>query len=93
MKPVNISENLYKFLKSAGSAYEVEKNKMYPRVEITRRIHTYVKENNLRKESDKRVIIPDGKLAELLNYDSKTATEEMTYFRLPQYLKSHFISA
>jgi chromatin remodeling complex protein RSC6 len=93
MKPVNISENLYKFLKSAGAPYEVEKGKMYPRVEITRRIHTYVKENNLRKESDKRVIIPDSKLSELLKYDAKTATEEMTYFRLPQYLKSHFISA
>lgn len=91
MKPVHISEPLFKFLKATG--FEVEKNQMYPRVEITRRIHTYVKDNNLRKENDKRVILPDSKLATLLNYDPKTAKEEMTYFRLPQYLKNHFISA
>ena len=41
---------------------------------------------------DFRVILPDGKLAGLLNYNPASATEEMTYFRLPQYLKDHFIS-
>ena len=104
MKPVKISESLFKFLKGAGIA--VEKDQMYPRVEITRHIHNYVKDNKLRKGdklteeqikenpklSDKRVIFPDSKLASLLEYDVKNATEELTYFRLPQYLKNHFIS-
>jgi chromatin remodeling complex protein RSC6 len=90
MKPVGISEALFKFLKEAG--FEVEKSGQYARVEITRKIHSYVKDNNLRKESDKRVILPDSKLGALLKYNQATAKEEMTYFRLPQYLKSHFIS-
>lgn len=90
MKPVGISDALFKFLKGAG--FEVDKNGQYARVEITRKIHSYVKDNNLRKETDKRVILPDNKLGTLLNYNSASAKEEMTYFRLPQYLKSHFIS-
>ena len=104
MKPVAISSALYTFLKNAG--YEVEKNGQYPRVVITRYIHTYVKNNKLRKGdnnteaeikadkslSDKRIILPDEKLAKLLGYDAKTATSPVTYFRIPQYLKAHFIT-
>ena len=90
MKPVGISEALYNFLKFAK--FDVEKNGKYARVEITKKIHTYVASNNLRRETDKRVILPDTKLASLLNYDPKVATQEMTYFRLPQYLQPHFIS-
>ena len=89
MKPVGISEALYKFLH--GAKFEVIANTKYARVDITRMIHSYVKDNNLRKEEDKRVILPDTKLCTLLNYDPKTAKDEMTYFRLPQHLKAHFI--
>jgi len=89
MKPVGISEALYKFLH--GAKFEVSSNTKYARVDITRMIHSYVKDNNLRKEEDKRVILPDTKLCTLLNYDPKTAKDEMTYFRLPQHLKAHFI--
>jgi hypothetical protein len=117
MKPVAISEALYNFLKNAGkdkdgNSYAVEKNGKYARVEITRKIHSYIEHNKLRKGEnlsetevvaikakdpnarprDFRVILPDGKLAGLLNYNPASATEEMTYFRLPQYLKDHFIS-
>lgn len=93
MKPVGISDSLYSFLKQAKfeDNFEVQKNGKYARVEITRRIHSYVKDNNLRNEKDKRVIIPDDKLAKLLSYDKNTAKEELTYFRLPQYLKNHFV--
>lgn len=90
MKPVGISNELFTFLKGAG--FDVEKNGQYARVEITRKIHAYVKDKNLRQEKDKRVILPDDKLAKLLKYDAATAKEEMTYFRLPQYLRDHFIS-
>ena len=117
MKPVAISDALYNFLKNAGkdkegNAYAVEKNGKYARVEITRKIHSYIEFNKLRKGEnlsetevasikskdpnarprDFRVILPDAKLAGLLNYNPASATEEMTYFRLPQYLKNHFIS-
>jgi chromatin remodeling complex protein RSC6 len=90
MKPVKISDTLFNFLKSTG--FEIEKDKKYPRVEITKNIHQYVSKNDLRDPADKRTIIPDAKLAALLNYDAATAENKMTYFRLPQYLKSHFIS-
>ena len=90
MKPVGISNELFTFLKGAG--FEVEKTGKYARVEITRKIHSYVKDKNLRQESDKRIILPDDKLAKLLKYDAATAKEDMTYFRLPQYLRDHFIS-
>lgn len=89
MKPVGISEALHKFLE--GANYEVNNNTKYARVDITRMIHSYVKDNNLRLETDKRVILPDAKLSTLLNFDAKTSKDPMTYFRLPQYLKSHFI--
>ena len=91
MKPVSISSELYKFLNAAGFD-DIKNDQNYARVDITRRIHSYIFDNNLRKETDKRVILPDDKLSELLNYNKATATEEMTYFRLPQYLKKHFIS-
>jgi len=90
MKPVKISDTLFNFLKSTG--FEIEKDKKYPRVEITKNIHQYVSKNDLRDPQDKRTILPDAKLAALLNYDAATAKDKMTYFRLPQYLKSHFIS-
>ena len=88
MKPVGISEALHKFLQ--GANYEVNATTKYARVDITRMIHSYVKDNNLRLETDKRVILPDAKLSALLNFDAKTSKDPMTYFRLPQYLKSHF---
>jgi len=88
MKPVGISAGLFEFLKKAN--FPVEKNGQYPRTEITKHIHTYVKSNNLRNEKDKRIILPDDKLSKLLNYPANSAVP-MTYFRLPQYLKEHFI--
>ena len=43
--------------------------------------------------SASRVILPDAKLSALLKFDAKTSKDPMTYFRLPQYLKSHFIKS
>jgi len=111
MKPVGISENLFKFLKAAGDKYAVEANTKYARVEITRKIHQYLKDKKLRKgehlseaeikaivdknadakPKDFRVILPDKALSTLLNYN-QGKDEELTYFRLPQYLKAHFIA-
>lgn len=89
MKPVGLSDALFKFLKAAK--FEVDAKGQYARTDITKKLHAYIKDNNLRKETDKRIIVPDTKLAALLNYDANTANEEMTYFRLPVYLKSHFV--
>jgi chromatin remodeling complex protein RSC6 len=90
MKPVGISAGLFTFLKNAN--FPVEKTGKYPRTEITKHIHTYVKSHNLRNEKDKRIILPDDKLSKLLNYPANSEVP-MTYFRLPQYLKEHFIKA
>jgi chromatin remodeling complex protein RSC6 len=89
-KPVAISKDLYTFLKNAN--FPVNPDEKYARVQVTRMLHSYVKEKNLQKQEDKRIIVCDAPLAAMLKYDTKTATEDMTYFRLPVYLKSHFIS-
>ncbi len=92
LKPVHISAELAEF-----TGWDV--NGTYSRVDVTKFICEYVKEKELNKESDKRVILCNEPLAKLLNYDAKTAPidpktelpQEMNYYRLQQYLKNHFI--
>lgn len=92
MKPVNISAALYNFLKNAG-VQGVAKDGKYARVEITKHIHKYVKDNNLRNKDDLRILLPDAALAKLLGYDvAQSASNPLTYFKLPQFMKQHFIS-
>jgi chromatin remodeling complex protein RSC6 len=92
MKPVNISAALFNFLKNAG-VQGVAKDGKYARVEITKHIHKYVKDNNLRNKDDLRILLPDTPLAKLLGYDvSQSASNPLTYFKLPQFMKQHFIS-
>jgi chromatin remodeling complex protein RSC6 len=92
MKPVNISAALYTFLKNAG-VQGVAKDGKYARVEITKHIHKYVKDNNLRNKDDLRILLPDAPLAKLLGYDvAQSASNPLTYFKLPQFMKQHFIS-
>jgi len=84
MKPVRISKAMAKFTSwDAG--------KLYSRVDVTRFICSYVKENNLQVETDKRRWTPDKKLAKLLAYDAKTE-EPMTYCYLQKKIQPHFQS-
>lgn len=83
-KPTKISAELATFL-------GVSEGEMIARPDVTKGITKYVKEHNLQKEDNKRVIDlskPGGEaLVELLNIPSG---EELTFFNLQRYLKIHF---
>jgi upstream activation factor subunit UAF30 len=57
------------------------------RVDVTREITDYCKKHNLQKEEDKRVLLPDKKLSNLLKLDKDVT---LTFFNLQKYLKNHF---
>jgi chromatin remodeling complex protein RSC6 len=82
--PIKISKDMAKFIGG-------DPNGEYNRVEITKKICAYIKEHDLQNKEDRRQILADDKLKNLLKLDPK-ATEPLTYFRLQQYLTSHFIS-
>ena len=90
LKPVNISPELAKFTGWDAS-------KPYSRTQVTKFICNYIKTNKLYDEKDKRNIMCDAKLKNLLKYDPANppkdengAVQALTYFRLQQYLKGHF---
>lgn len=79
-KPNKISDELCDFI---GVPRGTEKS----RTDITRYINTYVKEHNLNKPSNKRVILPDEKLKAILNVKED---EEVTFFILQRLISHHF---
>ncbi len=90
LKPVNISSELAKF-----TGWDV--SKAYSRTAVTKFICNYIKTKKLYEESDKRNILCDASLKSLLKYDPANPPKDeegkpqpLTYFRLQQYLKSHF---
>ena len=83
LKPVSISEELSVF--TGWNANEPKS-----RVDVTRYICNYIKENNLQNPADRRQIIADKKLCTLLKFDPKTE-EPLKYYSIQGYLKHHFI--
>jgi len=83
-KPTKISAELAAFL-------GVSEGEMIARPDVTKGITKYVKEHNLQKEENKRIIdlTKDGgeALIELLNIPKG---QELTFFNLQKYLKIHF---
>lgn len=83
-KPTKISAELATFL-------GVSEGEMIARPDVTKGITKYVKEHNLQKEENKRIIDltkPGGEaLVELLNIPNGS---ELTFFNLQKYLKIHF---
>ena len=58
------------------------------RTDVTKYITKYVKDNDLQNPENKRQIMCDSKLKDLLNVDD---TVPVTYFNLQKYMKVHFI--
>jgi chromatin remodeling complex protein RSC6 len=83
MKPVKLSPEMYKFT-------GWDSTKEYSRVDVTKYICNYVKTHNLQDSADKRRIICDTKLTNLLKVDSKSG-EQLTYFGIQKLLKPHFV--
>ncbi|XP_047319054.1 protein TRI1-like isoform X2 [Impatiens glandulifera] len=77
LAPLTLSEALAKFLGSGDEAL--------PRSEVVKRIWNYIKEHNLQDPSDKRIIICDEKLKELLGVDSFNG------FTVSKLLTAHFV--
>lgn len=58
------------------------------RTEVTKFICTYIRENSLTNNENKRVIKPDNKLKSLLGTDDETV---VTYFNIQRFMNKHFI--
>lgn len=84
LKPVKMSTAMAKF---TGWDASVPRS----RVDVTKYICDYIKQNNLQNPSDRRQILVDSKLGKLLSYDPAKADEPMTYYRIQSYLKPHFV--
>lgn len=84
LKPVKISNEMAKF-----TGWNV--NELRSRVDVTKFLCNYIKENNLQNPSDKRQIIADSKLCKLLDYDPKKIKDPLTYYRIQSYIKPHFV--
>lgn len=76
-----ISDDLAKFL-------NVPLNTLMARTDVTRRICEYISNNRLQDPNDRRIIIPDQKLSELLKYDNNS---KLSYFNLQMFLKKHIV--
>jgi upstream activation factor subunit UAF30 len=79
-KPTAISDELAKFVGEQPGA-------MLARTAVSKKIHEYVKANNLQNPNNRRIIHPDAKLKKLLN---TTGKDELSYFNLQKFLKVHF---
>jgi chromatin remodeling complex protein RSC6 len=79
-KPNKISDELCDFI---GVPHGTEKS----RTDITRYINAYVKEHNLNKPTNRRIILPDDKLKNILKINND---EEVTFFILQRLISHHF---
>jgi chromatin remodeling complex protein RSC6 len=82
-KPTKISDEMCDFL-------GVPRGTELSRTDVTRKINAYVKEHNLNKPDNKRIILPDPKLKKILGV---TGNEEVSFFVLQRYIKNHFLKA
>lgn len=83
IKPRPISNKMCLFL-------DLEPGSSLGRNEVTTRIHNYIVTNNLRDDSDRRIILPNAELRVILDYKSDNIIP-LSYFNLQSYLKKHFI--
>lgn len=63
---------------------------MIARSEVTKRINTYIKDNNLKHPDNGRVIVLDDKLKKLLNPPEDI---QVTFLNLQKYMSPHYIKA
>jgi upstream activation factor subunit UAF30 len=81
MKPVMVSEKMSKF---AGW----DPSELKSRVDVTRFLCTYIKQHQLQNPNDRREIIADDNLKELLGYDDQQ--DQLAYKNLQRYIQPLF---
>jgi chromatin remodeling complex protein RSC6 len=82
MKPVGVSEPMRAFL-------ELKPEELTRRLDITKRLCEYIKVNDLQDPRDRRNIVPDKVLRDLLNMTE--SEPHLTYYSIQQKLKDHII--
>jgi chromatin remodeling complex protein RSC6 len=82
MKPVGVSEPMRAFL-------DLKPDELTRRLDITKRLCEYIKENDLQDPRDRRNILPDKVLSDLLNMGENEP--HLTYYSIQQKLKDHII--
>ena len=87
-KPTKISSELSKFL-SETSDLKLNSDSLLARTEVTKKITHYIKENNLQTRDNRREIIPDDRLRDLVCMDAEQDSK-LTYFNLQRCIKHHF---
>jgi chromatin remodeling complex protein RSC6 len=60
-------------------------------VAVTNALCAYIKTKNLQNQANKRQILPDAELTELLGYTDKVAETPLTYFYIQQLIQKHFV--
>ena len=87
MKPVPISSEMAGFT-------GWDETELKSRVDVTKYICNYIREQDLQNPADRRQIIPDKKLSSLLGIDKKSLKEEpLTYYSLQRKIQPHFVTA
>ena len=83
LKPVIISKDMAKF-----TGWNPEE--LRSRVDVTKYICKYIRDNDLQNPDDRRQILADKKLAKLLEYSVDDDEKPLTYYRIQTYMKKHF---
>jgi upstream activation factor subunit UAF30 len=84
MKPVKISSEMSLFTKW-------DPVQLYSRVDVTKYLCSYIKNNELQNPEDRRQIVCDEKLSSLLKLD-KEIQSSITYPELQKHIQQHFIT-
>lgn len=80
-KPTKISEELCEFMNKPNGTEMA-------RTEVTQHLISYIKENKLQNNENRKMIVPDDKLIKLLHIDEK---QQLTYFNIQSFMNQHFI--
>ena len=83
LKPVHISNDMAKFT-------GWNQDELKSRVDVTKYICKYIRDNNLQNPDDRRQIVADKKLSKLLDFNSEKDDKPLTYYRIQTYMKKHF---
>lgn len=86
MKPVRVTPEISAF-------FGWPADQLQSRVSVTAAVWNYIKQHSLQDANQKRYILlaRDPKLAQLLRYDPKVHTDNVSYCSLQKFLKVHFV--
>ena len=80
--PVPVSAELCEFM-------GLEPGSHIPRTDVTKRLMTYISENNLQNPEKKSIIIPNEPLLRILGDEVKDVL--LTHFTIQKYINKHFL--